>query len=426
MFLRAIGFIFLATVYSTAWLLALLGRLIPRRPRQRTGRIIVTGTFHNPNWYLSHVRPLSLSGVGEVILVVDRPQLALEGVRFVCPPRWAAKLFTRAGAKALWLLGAGLRYRPDLYMGYHLMPGAGSALVAGRLLGRPTCYQMTGGPTEVIGGGAGQDSGPQSWLGGGSRFLERLAIGVVRQFDLVVVRGHKAKSFLHDRGVRCEIAIITGSIVPRGDHSRRRDIDMVYVGRLAKVKQPWQFVEVLAAVRKSIPAVTGMMIGQGPLMADLRRQAQRLGVGDNIQFVGKSSDVEAILSRCKVFLLTSRSEGLSIAMAEAMAAGAVPVVADVGELADLVTDGQNGYLVTPDRIDRYAGLVVSLLKDRDLRHRCSAAAAQAAHQYCTVNMVAERWRRQLAGTIARQVEAPRTGSAEDHGRSYAPLTNRDP
>jgi len=419
MLLRVLGFTILTAAYSVAWLLALLGRAIPRQSWRPTGRIIVTGTFHNPTWYLSHSVPLTRSGIGEVILVVDRPQVPVSGVRFVCPPPWAARAFTRAGAKAIWMFGAGVRYHPDLYMGYHLMPGASSGLVAGRLLGRACCYQMTGGPIEIIDGGAGQDGGPASWIGGSSQFLERLALAVARQFDLVVVRGRQARRFLLQRGVHSEVAVITGSIDPRSGGAHHRDIDVVYVGRLAKVKQPWEFVEVLAAVRRSIPKVTGAVVGEGPLLHDLRTQAERLGVIDNIRFIGRIREVEAILSRSKVFLLTSRSEGLSIAMAEAMAAGVVPVVPDVGELSDLVADGHNGYLISPGRIDQYALRVASLLKDRELWGRFSAAAVEAPRRYCTVEMVAERWARALSKTIARHIQAcgPEATDVQEH--SYA-------
>src|SRR5512135_2853135 len=80
---RMAAYILLVSVYGFTWLVAVLSRLIPHRSWTPTGRIMVIGTFHNPNWYLSHITPLTHSGVKEVILVVDRPQLPLAGVRFV-------------------------------------------------------------------------------------------------------------------------------------------------------------------------------------------------------------------------------------------------------------------------------------------------------------------------------------------------------
>jgi len=162
---RTVAFAFLAVVYGLTWLIAMLRGLVPRRCWTPTGRIMVTGTFHNPGWYLSHVTPLAQSGVAEVILIVDEPQKAMDRVRFVCPPRWLGLVLTRATAKLLWMVVAGIRYQPDLYMGYHIFPGACSALIAARIMGRPACYQMTGGPVEVIGGGVNAGNRVLSSLG---------------------------------------------------------------------------------------------------------------------------------------------------------------------------------------------------------------------------------------------------------------------
>ncbi len=399
---RALSRILLTTIYGVSWAVAMLAHSIRRSSWRPEGRIIVTGTFHNPNWYLSHITPISLCGVKEVILVVDEPQLPLDGVRFVCPPRWAARLLGRAVAKALWLFGAGVRYRPDLYMGYHVLPGACSALIVGSLLGRATCYQMTGGPGEVIGGGRLKGSWLTEASPKHSACIERLALAAVREFDLVVVRGRKAKRFLVGHGVNGRVAIITGSVKPVHTQVKPpRDIDLIFVGRVAEVKQPCQFVEVVAAVQRLIPDLRSALLGEGPLLDDVRAKAKELGVSRNIEFLGKRKDVEAFLARSKVFLLTSRSEGLSIAMLEAMAGGAVPVVANVGELDDLVEHGANGYLVTPNRLEEYARRILSLLQDDRLRRRCAERAIRAARSHCSLDIVTAKWGRRLTQTISQ-------------------------
>jgi len=393
---KVAAYILLVSVYGFTWLAVVLGRIIPHRPWKPTGRIVVTGTFFNLNWYLSHITPLSCSGVQEVILVVDEPQLPLKRVRFVCPPKWLAKLISRAGAKAIWIFLAGIRYRPDLYMGYHIAPGACSALVAGKLLGRPSCYQMTGGPVEVIGGGfrAGQSIG--RFLGRPSEFIERMAMGIIRQFELVVVRGNRSKKFLAAREIHQSVAIITGSVNGCLRSPRlNRGIHLVFVGRLDPGKQVHQFIAIVDSIRSIIPNVHAAIVGDGVLMADLKDQAQKSGVAENVEFLGRKKDVEAILTQSKVFVLTSKSEGLSIAMAEAMAAGVVPVVADVGELGDLVIDGMNGYLVEPNNIAEYSRRIISLLQDRTMWDKFSCMAVEEAKKHCDIEVVTLKWRRLL-------------------------------
>lgn len=100
---RTTSYILLVGVYCFTWLVAVLGYMMPRRSWKPTGCIMVTGTFFNPNWYLSHLTPLARSGIEEVILVVDEPQLPLKRVQFLRPPRWISKLLGRAGAKVVWM-----------------------------------------------------------------------------------------------------------------------------------------------------------------------------------------------------------------------------------------------------------------------------------------------------------------------------------
>jgi len=363
---------------------------------------MVTGTFFNPNWYLSHITPLVRSGIKEVILVIDEPQLPLEGVRFVCWPHWVSKLLSRQGARAIWMMIAGIRYRPDLYMGYHLGPGACTALVTGKLMGRPTCYQMTGGPVEIIGGGVDAAEGIGAPLGRPSRLIETMALAVVNLFDLIVVRGNKAKEFLAAHGIKRPIAIITGS-VRNGQllSKNNRDIHLIFVGRLSPVKQIHQFIDIVYAIRQMMPNVRAAIVGDGPMLADLQAYAEELGLTENIAFLGQRKDIEAFLVRSKLFVLTSQSEGLSIAMAEAMAAGVVPVVADVGDLGDLVADRVNGYLIEPDNISQYSKRIVSLLQNKPMWTRFSHKAIEAAREHCDIEVVSEKWRQHLQDTLAQ-------------------------
>jgi len=397
---KVAAYILLVSVYGFTWLVAMVCGVIPRRPWKPTGRIMVTGTFFNPNWYLSHITPLSRSGVQEIILVVDEPQLPLEGVRFICWPHWVSKLFSRQGARAIWMIFAGIRYRPDLYMGYHLGPGACTALLAGKLMGRPTCYQMTGGPVEIIGGGVNAAEGIGAPLGRPSRLIEMMALAVVNLFDLIIVRGNKAREYLVSHDIKRPVAIITGS-VQNGQllSKNNRDIHLIFVGRLSPIKQVDQFIKIVKAVSHVIISVKASIVGDGPLMAEMKEYASRLGIMNNIEFLGKRKDVEEILARSKIFVLTSKSEGLSIAMAEAMAAGVVPVVADVGDLGDLVINGTNGHLVSPNNIEEYKDRILALLRDDSLWSQYSRCAIDAARRHCDIEVVAGKWRQHLHDTV---------------------------
>ncbi len=401
---RIASHILLVSAYGVTWLVAVMGRMIPRRRRQPTGRLAVTGTFFNPNWYLSHVVPLTRSGIKEVILVIDEPLQPLNGVCFACPPKWLAKLISRAGAKFVWMLRVGLLRRPDMYMGYHIFPSAVSALCVARLLNRPACYQDTSGPTELLGGGWCAENRVLAGLGGHSPLIEGLVRRVVRQFDLVVVRGTKAAAFLREIGYRKNLAIVTGSVQTPGRwHSRdERDCDLMFVGRLTECKRPDRFISIVAGVAEQIPRLTAMVIGDGPEMTAARRQARTMGVEDRVTFLGTREDVSELVCRSKVYVLTSRSEGLSIAMIEAMANGAVPVVSDVGDLRDLVQDGITGFVMDEGDIEGFRDRIVQILSDEAAWRKCSLAAMKVATEYSGVEAVSNKWRHCLRKIIMEQ------------------------
>ncbi len=404
------AFILVGSIYSVALLVARL-RDRPRHTSFRPARrLAVTGTFYNRNWFLSHATPLARCGIEQLLVVTDECQKPMERVRFLYPTRWVVSLFGRTIAKFVCLLSAGLRYRPDLYMGYSIMPCAVMALVMGRLFGRPASYQMTGGPVELVSGGAEAENPVLRRLGQSGRRLEALAIRVVREFDQVVVRGASARRFLVERGIADDaIAIIPGSVEPNGvDAPATRTHDLVFVGRLVDIKQPLQFVEIVAAVSHTRPAVRALVVGDGPLLPAMRERATALGVVDRMDFAGKMDRAQTILSRARIFVLTSRSEGLSIAMGEAMMAGVVPVVANVGDLADLVRDGVNGYLVEPNDMDSYVQRVCGMLEDPGLWAKLSATATASAHAHVGLDHVIALWREHLESVFQRPTSGDRS------------------
>jgi glycosyltransferase involved in cell wall biosynthesis len=387
---------FAGAFFGFALLLSRVRRLLGAPRFTPTGRIAILGTFYNTNWFVSHARPLVRSGLKELLVVTDEPSRALPGVRFCCPPRLLVDALGRPLARALWAVALGLRERPDLFMGYHIIPNSVSALVAGRLLGRPAVYQMTGGPIEIEGGGIGSENSWLTRLVAPSPFLERLGAAAAREFDLVVVRGSSARAWVLEREPRGRVAVVPGSVDPAEVRPRaERTIDLLYVGRFTETKRPLQFVEVAAALGRGRPDLVAVMIGEGPLLEEARARAQELGAAGRIDFRGRQDQVAEELGRARVFVLTSRTEGLSIAMAEAMVAGAVPVVSRVGDLEDLVRDGENGYLVEVDDREGFARRAGGLLDDPALWARMSGAARQSATAYVGLDAVSALWARQL-------------------------------
>ena len=101
--------------YGTALLLCkLLPSPRPLTAERRRGKILVIGTFHNPNWFFAHLEPLAKCSDSEVVLVADGHTGEIDGLTVIVPSPFASRILSRAGAKFIWSIGYAIRHRPDL------------------------------------------------------------------------------------------------------------------------------------------------------------------------------------------------------------------------------------------------------------------------------------------------------------------------
>jgi glycosyltransferase involved in cell wall biosynthesis len=103
------------------------------------------------------------------------------------------------------------------------------------------------------------------------------------------------------------------------------------------------------------------LIGDGPLRAELEALTADLNLTDRVRFLGSRDDVAALLVAADVAVLSSRSEGLSLALLEAMAAGKPVVATRVGGNPEVLTDGETGRLVPPADPEALAAALLEVL-----------------------------------------------------------------
>ena len=153
------------------------------------------------------------------------------------------------------------------------------------------------------------------------------------------------------------------------------------VGRLVTLKHHRLLLVQMVELAASHPAVELVLIGEGPLRAELEALAEALGISDRVYFPGARDDVAQLLPALDIFALPSLTEGLSIALLEACAAGLAIVATSVGGNPEIIADGRNGRLVPPDDGAAMRIALAALLDDAALRARFGAAARDwvAAH-----------------------------------------------
>jgi len=378
-------------------------------------RILITGSFYNDAWFDSHVTPLlAADNIDEVLVVTDRALDGRPGVRFCNPSETLQRRIGRIAARAVAIWRTARCYRPTYLMGYHIMPNALLCLLIGRWLGIPAIYQMTGGPVQLIDGGVGSENALLRRQINPGQIRAGLMHHLARQFDRIIVRGKQARHYLFDHGVTpTNIAIIPGAVPNKFFEIARRDAqyDLIAVGRLVEVKRYDRLLSIVTEVRKHRPDIRCSIVGDGPLSDELKEHAAALDINNNVTFLGKRTDVDTLLARARAYLLTSENEGLSIAMMEAMAAGLPAIVPNIGELGELLVDGETGVYIDAAAPSEAAEKIYNLLGDSAVCEAMGLAARQRVRSFAALSTVAAKWDDVFASLQARE-----RGAAETAGR----------
>jgi glycosyltransferase involved in cell wall biosynthesis len=225
---------------------------------------------------------------------------------------------------------------------------------------------------------------PDPWTyrmmdGLGSRFTDT----VVAVSDGVAAA--LASGIVHDpdRIVTVINGIDTGRFSPgRPTGSLRRTLgiaeDAFVVGTIGRIEPVKAYDVLLKAFAQFVERAGGddvalIIAGNGSQRTALEAMSRELGVDGHVRFLGWHDDVETLLANLDVFTLSSRSEGTSLSLLEAMSAGVCPVVTDVGGNGAVLGEGLRHRLVPPERPDALAVALEHARAD-DVRRRADAEA----------------------------------------------------
>jgi glycosyltransferase involved in cell wall biosynthesis len=159
---------------------------------------------------------------------------------------------------------------------------------------------------------------------------------------------------------------------------------MLYVGRLAAEKNLDALLDAHSAALAVEPRVRLVLVGDGPLRAELETAAADPALAGTVLLTGSRDDVGAILDGLDLVVVPSHHEGFSLATVEAMLHGLPVVATAAGGPRELVDDGATGLLVPPRDVGALAAAVVRLVEDPALRARFGAAGLAKASERYTV------------------------------------------
>jgi len=243
--------------------------------------------------------------------------------------------------------------------------------------------------------------------------LDRL---LLKRFDQVVAVSDAIGDTLREKRIAEErIERIDNGIdverfanVPAERRQRAQRIDgtrIGFVGRLAPEKGLVYLLTAAQSVVRQYPRVRFHLVGDGPDLPQLKALTKQLEIEDNIIFAGYSKDIRNALVEFDVFVLPSTTEGMPMALLEAMAAGTPVIASRVGAIPTIVIPNQTGLLVEPGDVRSLEAALLQYLRDPAFAGKMGASAAEMVHsRYSSAKMAQsylDVYRRTITGRRLR-------------------------
>jgi glycosyltransferase involved in cell wall biosynthesis len=165
----------------------------------------------------------------------------------------------------------------------------------------------------------------------------------------------------------------SGSISPDGF------CRVVWIGRFSERKDPLAFVHAIARMQRSNQC-RFVLVGEGPLAAEVRRAIQSLALTDRCQVLPFQDDIRPVLQSSDFLVLTSREESFGLVLIEAAAYGLPAVATRTQGPTEIIVDGKTGLLVEPGNVTELALAMDRLVAYNDMRREMGLSAAQRASE----------------------------------------------
>jgi len=162
------------------------------------------------------------------------------------------------------------------------------------------------------------------------------------------------------------------------------------VGRLTPVKGIAYLLQAARILLRQGANVKVLVVGDGNIRQDLMTQTHDLGITQNVVFLGHREDTDALLLALDIFVLPSLSEGIPMALLEAMAACRAVVASRVGGIPEIVDDGIEGFLVEPMDVDSLAERCRLLIESPDVAKKMGEQGRKRVERDFSATAMADR------------------------------------
>ena len=149
-------------------------------------------------------------------------------------------------------------------------------------------------------------------------------------------------------------------------------------------------IRAMPAILASHPNTYYLVVGSGSHRDALVEEVSRAGVNERVVFAGMRKDVPRLLASSDIFVLPTLTEALPTVLAEAMAARLPLIASRVGGIPEMVTEGQNGFLIEPEDQESLSRACIRLLKNQEERAEMGAEGWKIVNQKFSIQRQVEQ------------------------------------
>ncbi len=282
------------------------------------------------------IEPLAkIDAVSEIVFVRKTSATPINKTKYISPPLINTIKPLHFILSPLTLLFTVIKHKPEFIVGYHIIPYGFFVSFVGLITKTPYIISQTGLTIQV-----------QTR----NRFINKSLYFIFKKSKQVNCPGKDSVAFWQNRypKIKSKFKVLHSTIDTdyfKPNNAIIKKYDFIFLGRLHEVKRVHLIIEAFKQlIEKSNKELKMVIVGSGPEEENIKKMIVELELEKQVEFTGFIHDPLLKLQQSKFLIMASKSEGLPTSMMQAMACEVVPITNIVGNIGDIVTEFETGFV----------------------------------------------------------------------------------
>jgi len=344
--------------------------------------------------FISYSSPFRLRGFQENVFYHEVDVSAYPLFKF---PPYDLSLATK-------IMEVAREYSLDIIHAHYAIPHAISAYLARQM--------MAGHGPRIVTTLHGTDI---TLVGKDASFYEAVRFGILESDGVTAVSNYLARRTADEFNITNEIRVIYNFVDTQRFSGHTADCRrnyfapngeklLMHTSNFRPVKRLKDTIKILAKVREKLDAKL-LLAGEGPDRQESHECAVELGVHDHVIYLGTQDYIENLLGCADLFLLPSSEESFGLAALESMSCMTPVIASDIGGLPEVISHGEDGFLLPVGDVDGMAAAAVSLLQDTQRMADFKIRARQKAISLFDMHTIVPQYEQYYKQLLSQKVDA---------------------